>query len=65
VCLVQLQLISPATAQAPAQKPNILFIMGDDVGCMQPSIYHRGPMVGETPNVLFATWHPGACGVPA
>src|SRR5882724_2752108 len=37
-----------ATAQ---QKPNILFIMGDDIGWMQPRIYHRGLMVGETPNI--------------
>src|SRR5262249_61751867 len=29
----------------------ILFIMGDDIGWMQPSIYHRGLMVGETPNI--------------
>ena len=36
---------------AQQQKPNILFIMGDDIGCMQPSIYHRGLMVGETPNI--------------
>src|SRR5689334_23419143 len=36
---------------AAAQKPNILFIMGDDIGWMQPSIYHRGLMVGETPNI--------------
>ena len=41
----------PAIAQAPAGKPNILFIMGDDIGWMQPSIYHRGLMVGETPNI--------------
>ena len=41
----------PALAQAPAGKPNILFIMGDDIGWMQPSIYHRGLMVGETPNI--------------
>ncbi|WMT71365.1 hypothetical protein NL528_25065 [Bradyrhizobium sp. Ash2021] len=41
----------PALAQAPAGKPNILFIMGDDIGIMQPSIYHRGLMVGETPNI--------------
>ena len=34
-----------------ADKPNILFIMGDDIGWMQPSIYHRGLMVGETPNI--------------
>jgi arylsulfatase len=39
----------PAAAQQ--QKPNILFIMGDDIGWMQPSIYHRGLMVGETPNI--------------
>jgi arylsulfatase len=40
----------PASAQ-PGAKPNILFIMGDDIGFMQPSIYHRGLMVGETPNI--------------
>jgi arylsulfatase len=39
-----------ANAQA-TNKPNILFIMGDDIGWMQPSIYHRGLMVGETPNI--------------
>jgi arylsulfatase len=39
----------PAVAQE--QKPNILFIMGDDIGWMQPSIYHRGLAVGETPNI--------------
>jgi arylsulfatase len=32
-------------------RPNILFIMADDIGWMQPSIYHRGLMVGETPNI--------------
>ena len=42
---------TPAAAQQPPQKPNILFIMGDDIGWMQPSIYHRGLMVGETPNI--------------
>jgi arylsulfatase A-like enzyme len=40
----------PAFAQQ-GNKPNILFIMGDDIGWMQPSIYHRGLMVGETPNI--------------
>ncbi len=25
--------------------------MGGDIGWMQPSIYHRGLMVGETPNI--------------
>jgi len=49
---------APAVAQekmttpTPAEKkPNILFIMGDDIGWMQPSIYHRGLAVGETPNI--------------
>jgi hypothetical protein len=38
---------APASAQQP--KPNILFIMGDDIGWMQPGIYQeittpfRGP----------------------
>ena len=41
---------APAAAQTQ-QKPNILFIMGDDIGFMQPHIYHRGLMVGETPNI--------------
>src|SRR5271165_4310555 len=45
------RLVNPAQAQAPAAKPNIMFIMGDDIGWMQPSIYHRGLMVGETPNI--------------
>ena len=40
-----------AAPQQTSQKPNILFIMGDDIGWMQPGIYHRGLMVGETPNI--------------
>jgi len=47
-------LLTGAVVQSVAQttqKPNILFIMGDDIGWMQPSIYHRGLMVGETPNI--------------
>jgi len=53
VCAISAVLaVAPAAAQqAAAQKPNILFIMGDDIGWMQPSIYHRGLMVGETPNI--------------
>ena len=42
---------APALGQEAAKKPNILFIMGDDIGIMQPGIYHRGLMVGETPNI--------------
>jgi len=49
VGLATIGLAAPAAAQE--KKPNILFIMGDDIGWMQPSIYHRGLMVGETPNI--------------
>ena len=42
---------SAAPAAGSGKKPNILFIMGDDIGWMQPSIYHQGLMVGETPNI--------------
>jgi arylsulfatase len=39
-------------AQQPQQKrPNILFIMGDDIGWMQVGVYHRGIGLGETPNI--------------
>jgi arylsulfatase A-like enzyme len=48
---VALGAMAPALAQTPGKKPNILFIMGDDIGWMQPSIYHQGLMVGETPNI--------------
>ena len=37
--------------QLNSDRPNILFIMGDDIGWMQPGCYHRGLMVGETPNI--------------
>ena len=40
-----------APPDTPAKKPNILFIMGDDIGWMQPGIYHQGLAVGETPNI--------------
>ena len=50
--LVSVCASDPASAQQPEPKqPNILFIMGDDIGWMQPSIYHRGLAVGETPNI--------------
>jgi arylsulfatase A-like enzyme len=50
LCTAAAMAIIPASAQQ-GQKPNILFIMGDDIGWMQPGIYHRGLMVGETPNI--------------
>ena len=41
----------PAQAQAPARKPNILVIMGDDVGWFNIGAYNRGMMSGKTPNL--------------
>jgi arylsulfatase A-like enzyme len=44
--------IQPARAQqAAGQKPNILFIMGDDVGWFNIGAYHQGIMAGKTPNL--------------
>jgi len=40
-----------ASAQAPAKKPNILVIMGDDVGWFNVGAYHQGIMSGKTPNL--------------
>ncbi|WP_441491293.1 arylsulfatase [Bosea sp. 2RAB26] len=45
----------PAIAQQPQpqqqQRPNILVIMGDDVGWFNVGAYHRGIMSGKTPNL--------------
>jgi arylsulfatase A-like enzyme len=41
---------SPATAQQQ-QKPNIVVIMGDDIGMWNLGAYHRGMMAGKTPNL--------------
>jgi arylsulfatase len=40
-----------ALAQAPAKKPNIVVIMGDDIGVWNIGAYHRGMMAGRTPNI--------------
>jgi arylsulfatase A-like enzyme len=42
--------VSPSSAQT-TQKPNILVIMGDDVGWFNIGAYHRGMMSGKTPNL--------------
>ena len=51
VCCLGDRTLTAPPVQAQEQKPNILFIMGDDIGWMQPSIYHQGIAVGETPNI--------------
>ncbi len=45
---------NPAALQeqaASGKKPNILFIMGDDIGMWNIGAYHRGMMAGRTPNL--------------
>src|SRR6266496_2197593 len=39
-------------AQAQDKKPNIVFIMGDDVGWFNVEPYHQGIMSGKTPNLM-------------
>src|SRR5262245_24530994 len=46
VLVAQTDKAAAAQDQKDGKKPNILFIMGDDIGWMQPSCYHRGLMVG-------------------
>ncbi len=41
---------NPSAAQA-AKPPNIIVIMGDDVGWFNIGAYHRGIMSGKTPNL--------------
>lgn len=36
---------------ANGKKPNIVFIMGDDIGMWNIGAYHRGMMAGRTPNL--------------
>ena len=43
-------IVAPASAQQP-QKPNILVIMGDDIGYWNISAYNRGMMGYRTPNI--------------
>ncbi|WP_346837405.1 arylsulfatase [Microbulbifer sp. SAOS-129_SWC] len=43
--------VPAAAAEPDGKKPNILFIMPDDVGIFNVGAYHRGLMVGETPNI--------------
>ncbi len=37
--------------QAQGNKPNILVIMGDDIGWFNPRTYHQGVMGYKTPNI--------------
>src|SRR6478672_5245134 len=46
-----LSFAAAAQAQTAGKKPNILVIMGDDVGWFNIGAYHQGIMSGKTPNL--------------
>src|SRR5229473_1149640 len=50
---VLLACLSGLASQAGAQekKPNIIFIMGDDIGWSNIGVYNQGIMAGRTPNL--------------
>ena len=41
----------PQTPPASSQRPNILFIIGDDIGWFNLGAYHQGIMASRTPNL--------------
>jgi len=40
-----------SAAQAQQRKPNVVFIMGDDIGWLNIGAYNQGIMAGRTPNL--------------
>ena len=48
LCIAVALMTAPAAAQP---KPNIVVIMGDDIGIWNIGAYHRGMMAGRTPNL--------------
>jgi arylsulfatase A-like enzyme len=46
-----MSLLSGPVASAQEKKPNIVVIMGDDIGMWNIGAYHRGLMAGTTPNL--------------
>src|ERR1700690_430294 len=57
VCAAQAQLPKAPVAtgtqlpETTTAKPNIVVIMGDDIGMWNIGAYHRGMMAGRTPNL--------------
>src|SRR5271163_1875803 len=51
LALVASLMVTGAPASAQQQKPNILVIMGDDIGYWNISAYNRGMMGYRTPNI--------------
>ena len=65
MCILTLSASAQSPAPSPGKKPNILVIMGDDIGWYNPSIYNRGDMGYSTPNIdrigkegaMFICWY--------
>ena len=51
VSIALMATFSVSNVFAQANKPNIVFIMGDDIGMWNIGAYHRGMMAGKTPNL--------------
>ena len=48
---VSVSALTAGEAQAQTRQPNIIVIMGDDIGMWNIGAYHRGMMAGRTPNL--------------
>jgi len=48
IMLVASLALGATTASAEEKKPNIIFIMGDDVGWSNIGVYNQGIMAGRT-----------------
>src|SRR6202044_3190352 len=44
-------IVAGGPLQAQDKKPNIIFIMGDDIGWSNIGVYNQGIMSGRTPNL--------------
>ena len=51
VCAVVLLCLAGTTPAWAQQQPNIVVIMGDDIGMWNIGAYHRGLMAGRTPSI--------------
>jgi len=64
-CVAVALIAATSSVQAQTKKPNIVVIMGDDIGWYNPSIYNRGDMGYQTPNIdrigkegaMFLAWY--------
>jgi hypothetical protein len=58
-----LNFAAAAQAQTTGRQPNIIFIMGDDIGWSNIGAYNQGIMAGRT-RPISTDWLAKACGSP-